>query len=203
MAKQGIVSSLCPIHVQPASGQTELSDPLFGYNPAVNVIVDQLKIRIDENCLPEKLVPQACGDHTCLVLVTLPSSQNGEQDCTSKPGMSIPDPDILAQYQKQQHDDWVKAGKPGTDPSTLPTCQLQELFQRPPGAPSGCPSPLGTFDSAGSCASSSTPGWCYVEGAAAHNCPQSVLFTNGEPPSGATLTLQCVEKSATAIGDGG
>jgi hypothetical protein len=203
MGGQGIVSSLCPIHVQPASGQTELSDPLFGYNPAVNGIVERLKTKIGQKCLPETLVPQACGDHTCLVLVTLPSSQNGEQDCKSLPGMSIPDQDILAQYQDQQHAHWVGAGKPGTDPSTLPTCQLQELFQQPAGAPSGCPSPLGTFDSAGSCVNSSTPGWCYVEGAAAGSCPQALLFTNGEPPSGATLQLQCVEKNVTAIGDGG
>jgi hypothetical protein len=117
--------------------------------------------------------------------------------------MSIPQADLLAQFQKKQHDDWVNAGMPGTDPSTLPTCQLQELFQHPAGAASSCPPALGTFDSAGSCVGSKEPGWCYVEGNAAGSCPQALLFTSGEPPSGATLTLQCIEESVSATGTGG
>ena len=52
MGGQGFVSSLCPIHVQPATGKTEPTDPLFGYSPAVNAIVDRLKVALDNECLP-------------------------------------------------------------------------------------------------------------------------------------------------------
>jgi hypothetical protein len=46
MEGQGFISSLCPIDVTPATGQTATSDPLYGYNPAVNGIVDRLKSSI-------------------------------------------------------------------------------------------------------------------------------------------------------------
>jgi hypothetical protein len=41
MGAQGIVSSLCPIHVAPANGDSP-PDPLYGYRPAVNTIVNRL-----------------------------------------------------------------------------------------------------------------------------------------------------------------
>jgi len=55
---------------------------------------------------------------------------------------------------------------------------------------------------AGGCATSPDPGWCYVTGAAANGCPQAILFTNGEPPHGATVSLQCIEQSVQVV-DGG
>ena len=71
---------------------------------------------------------------------------------------------------------WLAGGGVGTDPSTLVTCQLQELVNPPAGAPANCPT-VGQLDINGSCQSSTTPGWCYVEGAAAQafQCPQAVL----------------------------
>ncbi|MDP9149302.1 MAG: hypothetical protein M3O36_05085 [Myxococcota bacterium] len=68
------------------------------------------------------------------------------------------------------------------DPSTLPTCALTEL------SPSLNPA---SFDANGSCAASNASGWCYVEGGAPPACPQSVVFSAGEPPPGALVTLQC------------
>ncbi len=200
MKGQGFVSSLCPIHVQPAADRTELTDPLFGYNPAVNGIVDRLTGVLGRQCLPEKLVSDSCGTFPCLILVTLPTNRGGEQDCTTTPGMSVPPSDILQRFQQKQHDDWIASGSPGADPSTLPTCALQELFERPAGASSDCPAPVGTFRG-GSCSSAPEPGWCYVEGPAANGCPQEILFTSGQPPSGATLTLQCIEKSVAPAAD--
>jgi hypothetical protein len=194
MKSQGIVSSLCPIHVAPAAGQTELTDPLFGYNPAVNGIVDRMKTAIGNQCTPQKLDQDACGNAECLVLVTLPDTQRG---CTGIPGMLAPRADILARFQSQQHDAWVAAGSLGTDPSTLPTCELQQLSQLPAGAdPTLCPTPVGTFDAKGSCIGSSQPGWCYAHGAAVPGCPQAILFSNGEPPSHALVSLQCIESNS-------
>jgi hypothetical protein len=41
MGAQGIVSSLCPIHVVPANGDSP-PDPLYGYRPALNTIINRL-----------------------------------------------------------------------------------------------------------------------------------------------------------------
>jgi hypothetical protein len=42
-----------------------------------------------------------------------------------------------------------------------------------------------------SCATSPSPGWCYVTGAAAGQCPQDIAFTPGEPEPGAIVVLGC------------
>jgi hypothetical protein len=79
----------------------------------------------------------------------------------------------------------------------LTTCELQELSQPPADAGTECPQAVGTFDSAGSCASSMQPGWCYYVGSGPDSCPQAILFSSGQPPSGATVSLQCIESSST------
>jgi hypothetical protein len=62
----------------------------------------------------------------------------------------------------------------------------------------------------GSCSASADPGWCYVTGAAANGCPQAILFSSGQPPTGSTVSLQCIEQAVTVVeggtaaeGDGG
>ncbi|MDP9150465.1 MAG: hypothetical protein M3O36_11075 [Myxococcota bacterium] len=186
MKKQGIVSSLCPIH----ESESVPGDPLYGYRPAVKAIVDRLTVNLEVQCVPHKLAPGANGDVPCLVLVTLPAG-----DCKG-PGLSDVDPTLLARFRQSQHESWSGGGGAtggNIDPSTLPTCQLAELN---PGT-----SPK-SFDANGSCKASNEPGWCYVEGKAAGGCPQSILFTAGEPPSGALASLQCIEQAGGVVGDG-
>ena len=65
---QGIVSSLCPIHV---SDNGSGNDPLYGYRPAVNAIIDRLKNSLSNQCLPQKLQPDTSGVVPCLILVQL------------------------------------------------------------------------------------------------------------------------------------
>jgi hypothetical protein len=179
--------------VAPAAGLTEATDPLFGYNPAVNGIVDRLKNVLADACLPQKLDVDACGNVECLILVTL---LDPTKTCADLPGMVPAPAAVLQTFQKNQHDAWIAGGMVGTDPSTLPTCELQQLSQLPSGTdPALCAPPVGTFDAAGSCAASSEPGWCYVEGAAAGLCSQSILFSAGQPPSGTVVSLQCIESS--------
>jgi hypothetical protein len=193
MGDQGVVSSLCPIHVAPAAGLTEANDPLFGYNPAVNGIVDRLKTVLADACLPQKLDVDACGNVECLILVTL---LDPTKTCADFPGMVPAPAAVLQTFQKNQHDTWVSGGMVGTDPSTLATCELQQLSQLPAGADATlCAPPVGTFDAAGSCAASSQPGWCYAAGTAAGACSQSILFSAGQPPSGTVVSLQCIESS--------
>ncbi|MGA7122055.1 MAG: hypothetical protein WBY94_18250, partial [Polyangiaceae bacterium] len=184
---QGIASSLCPIHTT----ATSATDQVFGYRPAVNAIIDRLKNALSVQCLPQKLTVDATtGSVPCLILVTLAPGKG--TDC-SGPGLSNPPADVLARFQAAQHEAYVAAcgGKTScvaTDPSTLTTCQMNELTQQQ--------NPQ-SFQN-GDCSGSAQPGWCYVEGAAAGTCSQQILFTGSQPPPGATVTLQCLELAATA-----
>jgi hypothetical protein len=191
---QGIVSSLCPIHTT----ATSPSDPVYGYRPAVNAIINRLKNALSVQCLPQKLTPDmVTGDVPCLILVTLPT-QGPETDCDKQNlGLAQPTSDVLTRFQAGPHSAWVTGGgakQAAPDPSSFPTCVLTELTPQT--------APMGDFDSTGSCANSMDPGWCYVEGTAAGICPQQVLFTQGQPPPGATVNLQCIEQANGAI-DGG
>ncbi len=190
---QGIVSSLCPIHPSQVGGAT---DPLYGYRPAVNAIVDRLKQALNVQCLPQQLaVDPTTGSVPCLILVTLPT-QGGESACDSLPGLSQPTLDVLSQFQAVPHAAWLNGGGAShglPDPSLFPTCVLDELTATTNG---------GTDFVDGSCAMSTHAGWCYVEGAAAGSCPQQILFTPGQPTHGASVSLQCIEQTNSAP-DGG
>ncbi len=62
---QAIVASICP--------KTLTDGPSYGYNPAVNALVDRLKIRLGDKCLPRKLAPDATtGQVPCRVIEALP-----------------------------------------------------------------------------------------------------------------------------------
>jgi hypothetical protein len=76
------------------------------------------------------------------------------------------------------------------DPGLQPVCALAQL------TPTANPM---DFSSAGSCIGSHDAGWCYVTGAAAGHCAQSILFAEGQPPSGATVNLQCLEQSVGVL----
>ena len=215
---QGIVSSLCPIHVT----EQGTGDPLYGYRPAVNAIVDRLKTALGSQCLPQELTPDpACGNVPCLILVSLTKSavpgnknlcKNPGSACSAIPGLSVPsvaDPvagaEVASKFCDAQEAAWIANGGNNAssvtpDPYTVPLCELNQLYQAPTGANCAGTAPAGTFDSTGSCAGSQTPGWCYVTGGAAGSCGHSILFTTNEPPTGATVSLQCVEQAVTAIG---
>jgi hypothetical protein len=190
---QGIVSSLCPIHTQFVGGMT---DPLYGYRPAANAIVDRLKNALSVQCLPQKLPKdKVSGEVPCLILVTLPKASS-ESQCSSITGLSIPPADILSRFRSAQEAAWLASGGMRSnlpDPNTLPVCQLDQLTttKNP-----------GSFGPDGTCSASTAPGWCYVEGQAAGTCPQQLLFTSGEPPPAARVDLQCIEQ-AKGVLDGG
>jgi len=76
LGNQGIVSSLCPIHAVDRMGG---HDPLYGYRPAMNAIVDRLGSALATACLPEPLHVDAAGAVQCRVVMTLP---NGGGDAT-------------------------------------------------------------------------------------------------------------------------
>jgi hypothetical protein len=192
MGTQGIVSSLCPIHTT----ATNNSDPVYGYRPAVNAIVNRLKNALSVQCLPQKLtVDPTTQTVPCLILVTLPTP--GNQDvCTSNAASGLqPTPaDVLSRFQGPPHAAWLAQGGTSSglpDPSSFPTCTLQELV------------PGKDYPTGGDCSTATNPGWCYVEGASAGgSCSQQILFTMDEPPHGASVNLQCIEQTSAVV-DGG
>jgi hypothetical protein len=208
---QGIVSSLCPIHVT----EQKAGDPLYGYRPAVTAIINRLKNALATQCLPQKLAPDSCGQVPCLILVSLTTEavagntalcKNPGSACSTFGGLSVPvDQDVASKFCDAQEQQWQANGgskSPDPEPYTVPLCQMNQLFLPPAGAPAGCPQAIGEFDNTGSCSTSRVPGWCYAQGQAAGGCGHSILFTAGEPPAHAVVSLQCIEQSVTAI-DGG
>jgi hypothetical protein len=191
---QGIVSSLCPIHTNLQGGAT---DPLYGYRPAANAIVNRLKSSLAVQCLPQKLTrDKNTGTVNCLIIVTL---NKGDQSvCQTVSGLQAVQPNVLSNFRAAQEAAWNMAGGTATglpDPNTLPVCALQQLSPKNPMMAMD-------FDGTGSCVASMDPGWCYVEGQAAGSCPQQIIFTAGEPPPGSTVSLQCIEQTNAAV-DGG
>jgi hypothetical protein len=191
LGSQGIVSSICPIHViDNATGD----DPLFGYRPAVQLIGDRVKEALGPPCLPQKLAVKSDGSVPCTVLVQLTQQAGGSScthpDCSTSPdGLRVPDPQVLnafcagleADYQAQVN---ANGGSTMglTDPATVPVCELVQLAPQANG---------GAFQG-GSCADSQADqGWCYVTGAAAGTCPQAIFFTPKALPSGALPSLHC------------
>ncbi|MGD0678908.1 MAG: hypothetical protein ABSC94_26180 [Polyangiaceae bacterium] len=208
MGSQGIASSLCPIHTV---DMMQGNDPLYGYRPAVAVIIDRLKNALTNQCLPQKLTPLSDGSVPCLILVTLPAPMPADPahsclnpNCDPTKGLSVPDPTVLSTFCANQEAAFIASGGSTSglqDPKVQSVCQLTELVnaQGAAGTP-GIKYNTGDFQN-GSCANAADPGWCYVEGAnAAKGCSQAIIFQSTSPPAGSTSSLQCIEATGT---DGG
>jgi hypothetical protein len=180
LGPQGVISSLCPIHVKDEAAG---NDPVYGYRPAVTAILDRLRVALEPQCLPQPLEPTqtAVGQEVpCLVLATLPNTTSGTEDavCSMSQGLSVPAASVLATFNREQHAKW-EATMTGVDLSTEATCEIDQLAV-----------PAGTTCIGGG--SSGHEGWCYVTGAAAGACQtQAIVFTPGTPPNGATVNLEC------------
>jgi hypothetical protein len=183
---QGIVSSLCPIHTSFANWNP--TDPLFGFRPAMNAMVNRLKSSLSVECLPHKLNPHPDGTVDCLILVMLPKPGD-ESVCTSmtSAGLGPVPPAVLDNFRAAQEAVWNQNGgaSSGPEPNTLPVCALTQLTKM---------ANPDDFDMTGSCeGATKDSGWCYVDGQAAGTCPQQILFTIGEPPPGSVGFIQCSE----------
>jgi hypothetical protein len=184
LGDNAVVASLCAPVV---SGST--SDPAYGYNPAMQAIVNRLKKQLAQQCLPQKLQRDTTGEVPCLVLAEYKDQTNQAAGCTD-PGMCNPaDPttcgcqaddtncitaykNILSRYQTQFQ---ASLGDGGASQPTPVACIFQQIA-----------SPT--------CASSQDAGWCYVEGVGNTNgCPQAIQFGGSGPPSNVTISLECIE----------
>ena len=189
-ANAGIISSLCPIHTMDNS---EMSDPLYGYRPAMNAIVTALSSELHNQCLPSRLVidqkakpPQV----PCLVLGTFlgPAGSEGvPAHCADVKGGAFTDaePAVLKEFQNDQRGAWMRGGSVGPDPSLNLICQVR---QETPNT-----------DCKGN---ASENGWCYVENNGnSKACPQEILFSQTALASNVIMSLQCLEATQTGDGD--
>jgi hypothetical protein len=194
MGVQGIVSSICPIHVADnAAG----NDPLYGYRPAVAAIIDRLKAALTNACLPRKLTPGADGSVPCLVLVTLPGAGSCKNPtCPADSGLTVPDMNVLDTFCNSQEANYQGVKNVPGDPALQSVCQLQQLTVT---------ANPGDFDNNQSCSQSGDKGWCYVQGAGANGCSQAIVFSPNSPPPGSLTNLSCIESNVTVtgLGDGG
>jgi len=178
LREQGIIASLCPITL---TGDKQA--PTYGYNPAVQAIIDRLKDALTTQCLPQPLTRDTTAAPgspdfnavPCLVLAQLAEAT----DSCEKAGLDKPQQEILDKFLEQQKAESGDVRDGGTDPTKLPVCVLTQLV-RAPGE---------------SCKDETKPGWCYVTGAAAGKCPQAVLFSSGSGAlAGAKFYLQCIQQ---------
>jgi hypothetical protein len=181
-ANEGIISSLCPIHTKEAMP----GDPLFGYRPAMNAIINKLKNALSNQCLPQRLtIDPKTNQVPCLILGTFPGppgSMGVPTMCEAVPGGAYitPDPTIVKEFKADQHGQWVQAGSVGDDPSTYLTCEVQQL------------TPNQVCNT-----SSMDNGWCYIEqNGATKGCAQEILFSKTALAPGVVTSLQCLESSA-------
>jgi hypothetical protein len=201
MGNQGIVSSICPQHV----AEMGAGDPLYGYRPAVAVIIDRLKDALTNQCLPQKLAFDNSGSVPCLILLQVPNGAAGtggtclNPNCPG-PTLVAPDPSVLTKFcqgLEDQYNQQVSNNGGMTtglkDPANIPVCELRQLTMTTNAA---------DFQG-GTCAASMDDGWCYVTGAAAGKCPQAIVFTKNALPTGAISNLQCLEQSVSVLGSGG
>ncbi len=189
MGTQGIVSSLCPIHTEDNSAA---DDPLYGYRPAVNAIVNRLKSALQAQCVPKLTPDPNTGLVPCLVLVSFPQGvgPSSATGCASYGGGAyeqVTDPNVLTEFNAQQH---AIAGDGGTsvDLSKDVTCELIQV----------------KVAAGQSCTGGASPGWCYVtDTGSGASCPQEIAYSStGVVPNGAVINLQCIAQNTGSSGSG-
>jgi hypothetical protein len=170
LGAQGVVSSICPIHVT----EQGAGDPLYGYRPAVRAIVDRLKASLVGQCLPHQLVPDSNGAVPCLIIASL---ENTSQTCDPSKGLAPLDAATLTQLQTSLAG---QSDADALDTTQHTVCAVSQLS--------------GADLSAGKCTSSSKAGWCYQSGSASGACAQEITFSpSGQPTAGARVLLSCIE----------
>jgi len=160
LGDSAVVASICPKVV---TGST--IDPSYGYNPAMQGIVDRLKDALGGSCLGQTLPIEPDGSVGCEVLVVFPTRTDQADGCTD-PGLSQPSADVLAAFDQQYE---ASLGGVSAPPPPV-ACVLQQL--------------VGV-----NCEGAASPGWCYLQGV--EGCKQAIRFGASGPPVGTTVELQC------------
>jgi hypothetical protein len=204
--QNAIVASICPkvtVTADPAS------DPDYGYNPAVNAIIDRLKVSFGEKCLPRALEVDMNGHVPCVVIEARRRDANGSCAACEGPGnegrapLSTPTLEPVARGHLKDNGQCDAPGMPACSEFCL--CEIEQL--------SG--SDLDRCQSDPQ-AVTDAQGFCYVDGLprpgerpdsaalraraeSVEECPATqrrmLRFTSELPASGAVAFLSCVGKT--------
>jgi hypothetical protein len=189
MGDQGIVASICPSKV---TGDKNASD--YGYNPAVNALVDRLRTKLRGRCLPRQLEMDSAGAAPCIILEGWNVAGNVDCPCEG---------------------DTQHLGRITADPGTI-TAEIREDY--------ACICEIKQLEGAqlSSCQNNVTMdptanGWCYVDPAQSQsaditepckivaNCGRTekriIRFSqSAEPRAGGTAFIMCQEKAYPTSG---
>jgi hypothetical protein len=133
---QGIVASICPRYVTAAPQfQSADDDPNYGYNPAVTTIIDNIKLKLGDRCLPRQLTPELTeswsenGRVPCLVTEATRVPAGGACSCDA-PGRSPLDGDHAVARRAildEAELDGQCGGGTGIDCEALCLCEVDQL----------------------------------------------------------------------------
>ncbi len=175
LGQNGVVASICPDDTQDASP----GNARFGYRPAMRSIARRLGAILAGQCLPRPPKADAAGAVPCLVLEAMLGDAISDDACERPDqGLTRADPAVLAAFRREHaaaHDDLSKVA----------ICQKTQLL-----LPAGA-----------RCVDDPRGGWCYARGdealrATRQKCQEAIVFTHkGQPASGHTVYLQCIEQT--------
>jgi hypothetical protein len=175
---QAAVSSICAKDVTSA-----VTAPSYGYNPAMQGIVNRLKGSLGGQCLPQKLTQNADGTAACSIVIGYPTQTDQTAGCTD-PGMCNPATPTTC-------------GCAASDSACIAKFQnlllaFQSQYQSQIGVPVACIyrqlTPSVDYQGA-SCEGSPNIGWCYAQDV--DGCAQTIKFGGSGPPAGTTVSLEC------------
>lgn len=148
--ENSIVASICARNVDDAA------QPDFGYRPAITALVDRLKEKLGDRCLPRQLTPEADGTVACSLVETRPATP----DCQCDPARArrAPNASIRERVLAQ-----LRSAPDGLCGSADPECQsacLCEVLQvhQVPGQDASSLERCQDDPSA----QAGIEGWCYV-----------------------------------------
>lgn len=114
-----IVGSICP---KITTG--DVTDPAFGYNPAVQAIVDRLKEKLGGKCLPRELSTEDDGSVPCAVIEALA----GNLDCGADGRIPVDDQSVKDAVLKQLKAGGNCDGNTDIPCSAYQMCQIDEII---------------------------------------------------------------------------
>ena len=141
IGNQAVVASICPKATTPPSGLPIESDGSYGYNPAIDALVQRLRTTFTPSCLPEPLLVSDAGPGgTACHLIEIEHGQNC--DCSL---LAREDPSEVDDKKARQHlmarglcddaascsTDWCVCQIPGLTGAELDACQADVVSDGP------------------------------------------------------------------------
>lgn len=139
-----IVGSICP---KITTGAEE--DPNYGYNPAVQAIVDRLADTLKGTCLPRELTVESDGSVPCALVETM-RPDVGTLDCQRLGRKEVPEK-LVPAVRNHLDESNICGGRTGVSCDTMHMCAIDQLIGDPRDACLNNPGDPNLFPDAGFC----------------------------------------------------